>query len=287
MTQKRLSEQVDFFVAYKFIKILTQDFKDTDAFKLGIIDKNGKILKKRKQLKTGEEKKAYTIIHTLVWNLKKLMMKVPGLKSKLGGYATALFLLKESCNDNNSKQNFQELVNYLKEEGIQKDSNDIFEHSFTDNKLSEGVYITTQEIISPNFECISEGDVIIVGEDTKLFKSFEGISLYEAIHVNSGRNIIVTKSSIEKLCEDIEGAPETFAGSAIFDVKYSDVSDDYSNSFSPSRKKHERWNKSLNMNTDSSSKIKKYIHRNPSKDVIVRNSRGEMSYFYKASKGEK
>jgi|15BtaG_2_1085339.scaffolds.fasta_scaffold01560_5 hypothetical protein len=287
MTQKRLSEQVDFFVAYKFIKILTQDFKDTDAFKLGIIDKDGKILKKRKQLKTGEEKKAYTIIHTLVWNMKKLMMKVPGLKSKLGAYATALFLLKESCNDNNSKQNFQELVNYLKEEGIQKDSNDIFEHSFTDNKLSEGVYITTQEIISPNFECISEGDVIIVGEDTKLFKSFEGISLYEAIHMNSGRNIIVTKSSIEKLCEDIEEAPETFAGSAIFDVKDSDVSDNYSNPFSPSREKHERWNNSLNMNTDSSSKIKKYIHRNPSKDVIVRNSRGEMSYFYKASKGEK
>jgi len=128
MTQKRLSEQVDFFVAYKFIKILTQDFKDTDAFKLGIIDKDGKILKKRKQLKTGEEKKAYTIIHTLVWNMKKLMMKVPGLKSKLGAYATALFLLKESCNDNNSKQNFQELVNYLKEE-IQKDSNEMFEHS--------------------------------------------------------------------------------------------------------------------------------------------------------------
>jgi len=287
MTQKRLSEQVDFFVAYKFIKILTQDFKDTDAFKLGIVDKNGKVLKKRKELKTGEEKKSYTIIHTLVWNLKKLLAKVPGLKSKLGNYAAALFLLKESCNNNESKQNFQELIKYLKEEGIKKDSNDIFEHSFTDNKLSEGVYMATQEIVTPDFECISEGDVIIVGEDTESFESFEGISLYEAIHMNSNRNIIVTKSSIEKLCEDIEGAPETFAGSVVFDVGDNDISKNYSSSFSPSRQKYEKWDNTLNMNTNSSAKIKKYIHRNPSKDVIIRNSRGEMSYFYKASKGEK
>ena len=287
MTQKRLSEQVDFFVAYKFIKILTQDFKDTDAFKLGIVDKNGKVLKKRKELKTGEEKKSYTIIHTLVWNLKKLLAKVPGLKSKLGNYAAALFLLKESCNNNESKQNFQELIKYLKEEGIKKDSNDIFEHSFTDNKLSEGVYMATQEIVTPDFECISEGDVIIVGEDTESFESFEGISLYEAIHMNSNRNIIVTKSSIEKLCEDIEGAPETFAGSVVFDVGDNDISKNYSSSFSPSRQKYEKWDNTLNMNTNSSAKIKKYIHRNPSKDVIIKNSRGEMSYFYKASKGEK
>lgn len=287
MTQKRLSEQVDFFVAYKFIKILTQDFKDTDAFKLGIIDKNGKVLKKRKELKTGEEKKSYTIIHTLVWNLKKLLAKVPGLKSKLGNYAAALFLLKESCNNNESKQNFQELIKYLKEEGIKKDSNDIFEHSFTDDKLSEGVYMATQEIVTPDFECISEGDVIIVGEDTESFESFEGISLYEAIHMNSNRNIIVTKSSIEKLCEDIEGAPETFAGSVVFDVGDNDISKNYSSSFSPSRQKYEKWDNTLNMKTNSSAKIKKYIHRNPSKDVIIKNSRGEMSYFYKASKGEK
>ena len=64
MTQKRLSEQVDFFVAYKFIKILTQDFKDTDAFKLGIIDKDGKILKKRNNSRPVKKRK-----HTLLFIL--------------------------------------------------------------------------------------------------------------------------------------------------------------------------------------------------------------------------
>ena len=59
------------FVAYKFIKILSTPFNQTDAYKLGIIDDKGKILKKMKNLKTGEEKKAYTIFHRLIWNLKK------------------------------------------------------------------------------------------------------------------------------------------------------------------------------------------------------------------------
>ena len=86
---------VDAFIAYKFIKILSTPFEDTEAYKLGIIDKNGKILKKRKELKTGEEKKAYTIIHTLVWNLKKILVKVQLGKSRVGSLAAALYFLKE------------------------------------------------------------------------------------------------------------------------------------------------------------------------------------------------
>ena len=54
----------DIFVAYKFIRILTTPYKKTDAYKLGIIDDKGNLLKKRKELNTGAEKKAYTIIHT-------------------------------------------------------------------------------------------------------------------------------------------------------------------------------------------------------------------------------
>ena len=57
---------VDTVVAYKFIKILSTPWKKTDAYKLGIIDDKGTVLKKRKDLKTSEEKKAYTIFHTLI-----------------------------------------------------------------------------------------------------------------------------------------------------------------------------------------------------------------------------
>tara|TARA_Y100000034_G_C6777325_1_gene347164 strand:- start:51 stop:599 length:549 start_codon:yes stop_codon:yes gene_type:complete len=86
---------VNAFVAYKFIKILAQPWEKTDAFRLGIIDKNGKVLRKRNTLKTAEEKKANTIIHTLVWKIKKILTKIRIGKSRLGSLAAALWFLKE------------------------------------------------------------------------------------------------------------------------------------------------------------------------------------------------
>ena len=91
----------DAYVAYKFIQILTQDWEKTDAFKQGIIDKNGKILKKRRSLKTGAEKKAYTIFHVLVWKIRRILQKLPVLKSKLGSIAAAVWFLKDHCEQNN------------------------------------------------------------------------------------------------------------------------------------------------------------------------------------------
>lgn len=293
--KKQLLEFTDFFVAYKFIKILTQEYKDTDAFKLGIIDDKGNILKQRKDLTTGKEKAAYTIFHTLIWNIKKLLQKVPGVKSKLGSYAAALFLLKESCENDCRVANWQlveqwdSVLNYLFENGVRHDSNDIFEDVFVDDKLSEGVYITTQEIVTPDYEFLNEGEIIIIRNDTKPFADFQGINLYEALHMDSGKSIIISNSIVEKLCEDIEGAPETFAGSVVFDVESDNISTEYSSTHvPPNRQKFEKWNKTLNMDNDNNKKIRKYIHRNPTKDVILRNKNGEMSYFYKSkTKGDK
>ena len=86
------------YIVYQFIKKLVTPFEKTDAFKLGIIDKNGKILKKRRDLE-GKEKEAYTLSDTLVWNIKKLIGKIPGGKSKIASYAAALFLIKEQTGE--------------------------------------------------------------------------------------------------------------------------------------------------------------------------------------------
>jgi len=83
------------FFVYTFIKRLATPFSSTKAFKLGIIDKNGKILKKRSKLKTKEEKESYTLTDTLVFNLKKILAKVPGGSTKFATFVAALFLLKE------------------------------------------------------------------------------------------------------------------------------------------------------------------------------------------------
>lgn len=86
------------YFVYQFIKKLVTPFEKTDAFKLGIIDKNGKILKKRRDLE-GKEKEAYTLSDTLIWNIKKLIGKVPGGKSRIASYAAALFLIKEQTGE--------------------------------------------------------------------------------------------------------------------------------------------------------------------------------------------
>ena len=72
-------------------------FEKTDAFKLGIIDKDGNYLKKQKDLESKQEKLASNIFTRLVFNIKKLLAKVPGGSSRLGSFATALYLIREEA----------------------------------------------------------------------------------------------------------------------------------------------------------------------------------------------
>ena len=83
------------YFVYQFLKKLVTPFEKTKAFELGIIDEKGKILKRRRELESDEEKSAYTLSDTLIWNIKKLMGKIPGGKSRLASYAAALYLIKE------------------------------------------------------------------------------------------------------------------------------------------------------------------------------------------------
>ena len=115
-----MSAVLDTVVAYKFIKILSTPWEKTDAFKLGIIDAKGNILRKRKTLTTGEEKIAYNIFHTLIWNIKKLLDKLPPTRNRLGSFLAALFLLKEECEKQGMKRTYlidNALMNYMDKKG--------------------------------------------------------------------------------------------------------------------------------------------------------------------------
>ena len=83
------------YFVYQFLKKLVTPFEKTKAFELGIVDEKGKILKRRRDLETSEEKDAYNLSDTLIWNIKKLMGKIPGGKSRIASYAAALYLIKE------------------------------------------------------------------------------------------------------------------------------------------------------------------------------------------------
>jgi len=68
-------------------------YESTDAYKFGIIDKKGKALKKSADLESIKEKSAYTMLHRMVFKIRRLIEKVPG--GRFISYAAALFLLKE------------------------------------------------------------------------------------------------------------------------------------------------------------------------------------------------
>jgi len=108
-----MSRAVDLFVTYRFLKLLVTPWHKQEAFKLGIIDKDGKALKKARDLGKESERAAFTLLHRLVFNLKRIMMKIPGVRTQLGTYATALFLLKEHYKIENLPEG--EVTKYLLE----------------------------------------------------------------------------------------------------------------------------------------------------------------------------
>jgi len=92
-----MSKFVDNVIAYRILSMLVKNFEDTEAFKLGLIDKKGKSLRKPK---TSAEHDAYTYLHKLVFNMKKIINRLPGGESKLKSIVTALFLIKEYYESN-------------------------------------------------------------------------------------------------------------------------------------------------------------------------------------------
>jgi hypothetical protein len=103
---------IDLFVTYRFLRILTIPWEDQEAFKLGIIDGEGKRIKEKK-VTSSSEKDAYTMLHRMVFNFKRILSKIPLVKSKLGTYAAALFLLKEHMKEDE----YNLLVEYISETG--------------------------------------------------------------------------------------------------------------------------------------------------------------------------
>ena len=107
---------VDLVITYRVIKLLVTPFEKQEAFKYGIIDKDGKVLRKYRTLKTTAEKKSYTILHRFVFNLKRVLQKA-GLGGRLGTFAVALAtLLREDKKYEEHKSLIESaVISYLKE----------------------------------------------------------------------------------------------------------------------------------------------------------------------------
>ena len=98
MSSSNLSNIITSFTLYKFLDTLTIPFVKTDAYKLGIIDAKGNLLKNIHTL-NPTEKAAYNEFYQLVFSLKKLLLKIPDpiVRANLSNVVTSLRLISEEC----------------------------------------------------------------------------------------------------------------------------------------------------------------------------------------------
>ena len=197
-----MGRAIDLFVTYRFIKLLTQPFEKTDAFKMGTIDKDGN--RTDKKLYKQSEQNAYTILHKLVFNIKKIFQKVPGLRTRLGTYAAALFLLKDTFKEHVEDPAVfeKEFLKYLKENDIELDDTIVEEVILDSGKLPKGIYTLTQDIISGEDETeieALEGDEVEVFENTPAADTILGVDVFPVIHKKTKQKIFVSAEDIKEL----------------------------------------------------------------------------------------
>ena len=200
-----MGRAVDLFVTYRFLKLLTTPFNKTDAFKFGIIDKDGNRIKNEdgsvEVLRTPDEKGAYTILHKLIFNIKKLFGKVPGLRTKVGTYAAALFLLKDTFKEHVEDPDVfeKEFMKYLKEEGYELD-NSISEDVIGFGEiLPKGNYVLVTDILNKEEEELSakKGDKVVAYDDEAPVDTILGVEIFPVVHVKTQEKIYVSLEDIK------------------------------------------------------------------------------------------
>lgn len=188
-----LKRAADITYTFRFIRMMAMDWKDWDAYKLGIIDEDGKRLRNVK-LDDDEKKSAYTPFIRLAANLKRLVAKLPGGGSKLGSFASALFLIKEKVGDKGIKNICEkmnvEVLDFLNEK------NEWF--LLDEKQLSPGVYrvINAKLINESCAELVWPKDQIRIFDDCYPVGDVFGVDIYEAMHVNTNKQIYVTAGEL-------------------------------------------------------------------------------------------
>ena len=204
-----MGRAIDLFVTYRFIKLLVTPFDKTPAFKLGIIDKNGNRIKEKTvsrgmqpTILIGDEKKsAYTVLHKLVFNIKKIFAKVPGLRTKLGTYAAALFLLKDTFKESVDDPDMfeKEFMKYLKEEGYEIDNTISEEVIGFGEVLPKGEYTLVNDILNSEEEELTakKGDKVIAFDDEAPLDTILGIDIFPIVHAKTQEKIYISLEDIK------------------------------------------------------------------------------------------
>jgi hypothetical protein len=188
----------DLVYTFRFLRLLTTKFEDTEAYKAGIIDENGKRLKSF-DLNTMDNrntyKNYYTPFHRLVFNIKKIMEKVPGGGSRLASYAAALYLLKEHFGVKE-----KEIKKSLNVDALDFMSEQTEWFLLENNQLSPGTYkVLSDKLLNDTYdEVVLPRDKVVVSENCYPVGEMFGLNIYEVTHCKTRKNIYVAVSELSR-----------------------------------------------------------------------------------------
>ena len=141
-------------IAYKILSMIVTPFNKTDAYKQGIIDEKGKVLKKASTLKTTAEKSSFTYLHRLVFNMKRIINKLPGGENRTKNMIAAFFLIKESYSkskpvitESRLEQRYKEILDVVDRQDVTLVEEEMIVNKFMEDVAANatGTAVSTDE----------------------------------------------------------------------------------------------------------------------------------------------
>ena len=194
MTQVQLKEGamnvVDTVIVFRILKMMTRKWSEMDAFKFGLIDDNGKRIKTKKP-KTSEEKNSYTLLHRLVFNLKRVLELLPFGRTRLASYAASLALLKEHF-EIDGKYLEESFYTYLKENDLVLD---LLEGHDNMNNLQKGKEYELRQSVWNEEDCIgTRGDQVqVLGKTDNVM----GVDIYRVYNRSQDQSMLITGHDVK------------------------------------------------------------------------------------------
>lgn len=188
---------IDAYIVYRFVRLLTTPWDETDAFKLGVVDATGKLMADTDKL-TGAQSKAYSLFDRLVFNIKRLIEKLPGGKSKIGTYAAALYLFKEQMGDQEGKIVLERsFMTYLKENDA-LDANYLAEQYLPEETLAQGNYKLLNTMMDVHGNIVTKGTVVVAHSNQKPSAKVLGVDVY-GLKTSTGKLVVVSHEDISEV----------------------------------------------------------------------------------------
>ena len=287
------SQATDLYAALRFLRLLTTRWEDTNAFKVGIIDADGKQLIKGRDV-PSEHKKYYTLFHRLVFNIKRLLQKVPIVgKSILLNYASALLLLKEHLGIESDEEFKQILDEYIP--NFINTTEELDEQVSISRRmiLKEGIVVELNKDLLHPKTCepifLTGSKVRIIEQQTNQ-KSIFGIPIYEGIHEATGQKLFLSIGDCKNdmmINEQEGGTAATVSTGSVgnLDIAFKrpkkkkdrnisvfDVDDESFSKLMNPKIKHKRWKDYLNAESEQYNEIRKCVNRGDL--VVLRDSKG-------------